>query len=250
MNRSKAKTSYTKLTSRQRMEILDYWSKNHYPYSVICNYFSEKWHQEVKKTTVGDLILQWKRKNYIRGVNKVDSIDRALHACVKEIVQILEDQRLQMSDDVFYAMCYGELLNRGLNAFSLTLDQIKQIVPLYYHPDVPSYLQDNLSLEDVSKVQQSYSPSNTFYLDAFQFYYHCIPYRSYCYLSDTKYLSYRDRMEVLVVFSADGKSKFSPFISGDRFSTSIDRVFSVVPHKHGMYNLVGYLLCLVTRERR
>ena len=83
MNRSKAKTSYTKLTSRQRMEILDYWSKNHYPYSVICNYFSEKWHQEVKKTTVGDLILQWKRKNYIRGVNKVDSIDRELHSLIR-----------------------------------------------------------------------------------------------------------------------------------------------------------------------
>ena len=139
MNRSKAKTSYTKLTSRQRMEILDYWSKNHYPYSVICNYFSEKWHQEVKKTTVGDLILQWKRKNYIRGVNKVDSIDRTLHSCVKEIVQILEDQKLQVSDDIFYYICYGELLNRGLNAFSLTLDQIKQIVSLYYHPDVECF---------------------------------------------------------------------------------------------------------------
>ena len=188
---------------------------------------------------MGDLILQWKRKNYIRGVNKVDSIDRELHSCVKEIVQILGDQKLQMSDDVFYSICYGELLNRGLTAFSLTLDQIKQIVPLYYHSDVPIYLQDNFGLEDVSKLQQSYSPSNTFYLDSFQLFYHCIPYRSYCYLFDTKYLSYRDRMEVLVVFSADGKSKFSPFISGDRFSTSIDRVFSVVPHKHGMYSLLG-----------
>lgn len=234
MNRPKAKTSYTKLTSRQRMEILDYWSKNRYPYNVICSYFSEKWHQEVKKTTVGDLILQWKKKNLIRGVNKFSCVDGTLPSCVKEIMQLLENLKLQMSDDAIYYTCYGELLNRGLNAFSLTLEQIKQIISLYYQPEAGSYLQDNLSLEDVSKLQLSLSPSSTYYLESFQLFYHCIPYRSYCYLFDSKHLAYREKMEVLLVYSADGTSRFSPFISGDRFSSSIDRVFSVVSHKHGM----------------
>lgn len=247
MEKPKTKMNYTKLTARQRLEILDYWSRTHYPYSVICSHFSEKWHQEVRKSTVGDLVLEWKKSNSVRGSNKVECIDRTLHMCVKELMLTLESQKLEMTDELIYQICYGEVMNRGFNVSSLTLEQVKQLLSLYHHSDVESYLQDNLNLEDVLKLQLDHSPLHTFYLDTFQLLFRCIPYQSYCYLFDSKYLTYRERMEVLLVFSADGNIKFNPFISGDRFSTSIDRMFSITSHRHGVYKLVLAFKCSNSR---
>ena len=47
MYKFKSKASYTKLTAKQKEEIIEYWDKYHYPYSAICSYFSKKWNQSI-----------------------------------------------------------------------------------------------------------------------------------------------------------------------------------------------------------
>ena len=65
------RSNYSKLTSKQKLEIIEYWSKFHYPYATICDYFKSRWNREVNASTVADIIQQWKKKKTIRGVTKV-----------------------------------------------------------------------------------------------------------------------------------------------------------------------------------
>ena len=235
MYKLKSKASYTKLTAKQKEEIIEYWDKYLYPFSAICRYFSKKWNQSIKKSTIGDLILQWKRFDSIRGINKIESMEKCINSCVKTVLQEQEEFAWKLSDKIIHCICYGELMNKGFDPSLLCFQQVADALSLY-----PTHLLSegvrNSHSEEMIKLQQEFSPSHIFFLDFFHLFYHCIPYYSYCYGSGSKYAAYRDKMEVLLVFSADGKQRFHPVTHGFRFSTIIDSTWHITTHKRGMYD--------------
>ena len=62
---------FPKISPQEKVELLDYWESHRTSYSVVAHYFERKWKKKINVGVVADIILQWKKHNYIRGLSHI-----------------------------------------------------------------------------------------------------------------------------------------------------------------------------------
>lgn len=229
------RTKYSKLTSKQKLEIIEYWTKYHYPYSTVCDYFKTKWNRDVNMSTVADIIQQWKKNRKIRGVSKTSYVSSVLLESIQKTIRQVNDLGYSISHQSLHAICLGELEDCEQETSSFSLDSLEmmltdnqlQLAPCFSvnHVDVDN----SFFIDHLREVVHSTSLSSVLFLDSFYLFFRCLPYKPLCYSSDNR--QFREKMEVLLAFSLDGSLKSPLFIHGHRFSTQIDKEWSLSKHK-------------------
>ena len=235
------RSNYSKLTSKQKLEIIEYWSKFHYPYATICDHFKSRWNREVNASTVADIIQQWKKKKTIRGVTKVSHQQAILLACIKETLHQVAELGFSISKQSLHAICLGELADCEVDSSSCkfesmeTLLQDNQISLTSYYSDTSVNNLELCSLQQVQEILQSSSPSTILFLVSFSLFFRCLPYKQICYPLDLSNSQFRERMEILTAFSLDGSMKSPLYIIGRRFASQIQSDWSIQKKKKKRY---------------
>ena len=216
------RNQYTKLTSEQKLEIIEYWMKFHYSYSDICKYYSIKWKQKVNVTTVADIIQHWKNKKSIRGMKSVTNHTTILSSILNEVVNSVNEIGYTLSNKCLHAICIGELMNYDEKSSQIRMDEIESVMLNNELQFINHFNMGNGdSLSTIQNMFHTTSPSSILFLDSFYLLFRSIPFKSCCFSMDNSSMQFREKMEVLSTFSADGSFRCPLFIYGHRFYTDI-----------------------------
>lgn len=104
-----SKQKYVKLTSSQKLEIVKFWEENHCPYHTIATHYSQKWGQNIRTSTVADIVNYWRKWKTVRGASKASTQNMALNECVVQSLLLSQNLGLCISKECIHAVCLGEL---------------------------------------------------------------------------------------------------------------------------------------------
>ena len=233
---------YAKLTPAQKVQVLEYWMKYRCSYPILCEYFSAKWNINITKSTIADIVQQWKKHKNIRGIEKTSYLKDITIKVMKKVIGLVNGIGYSISKQSLHAICIGDVLSRGFNPKPITLEIIESLLQSNKLEQSPclsssvkpaennyydiSYLQSILKITAVPSI---------FILESFPLLFRCIPCQSVCYSFSSSTTLFYERMEVFCAFSLDGSSKFPMFVTADRFSSLPNAEWSIAQRKRRQY---------------
>ena len=225
-----SKQKYVKLTSSQKLEIVKFWEENHCPYHTIATHYSQKWGQNIRTSTVADIVNYWRKWKTVRGASKASTQNMALNECVVQSLLLSQNLGLRISKECIHAVCMGEL---SANDETLPLQSIEKVLEENNLEDSPALWRDQTVdvQKDAGETLSLPSASSDLFLDSLSLFWRCAPYRPFCYDKPLSNPAYRDQVNALVVYSADGTYRTPPFLYGHEFSTLLGENWTIVKKK-------------------
>ena len=222
------KTKYLKLSSSQKLEIVDYWEKYHQPYHVIANHFSQEWNQNVRLSTVSDIIYCWKKSKTIRGLSKLGTQTSVITSAVLDSLSVAFSLGFSLSKECLHAICIGEFRLRDMSTESLSLLDVEQVLennPQLKASGLWNGYAMGMGMQSLGNLEfplSANSQSSVLFLDSFSLLYRCIPYLPFCCNRSSTHQLYCEQLCCYVVYSGDGTFRTPPFVFGSSFTTDPD----------------------------
>ena len=164
---------FPKISPQEKVELLDYWESHRTSYSVVAHYFERKWKKKINVGVVADIILQWKKHNYIRGLSHISMRGSALALSVMEAMSIIDPCGVPISKNCLYSMCIGEMNDQETSSF-LSMDSLDAVLRNGGINFDDMYIPSEVVADDTQSIQEllkGYPPSRVFFLDSFQLFF-------------------------------------------------------------------------------
>ena len=164
---------FPKISPQEKVELLDYWESHRTSYSTVAQYFERKWKKKINVSVVADIILQWKKYNYIRGISHISLRGNVLALSVMEVMAIIDSCGFPISKNCIYSMCIGEISDQETSSL-LSMDSLDTVLRNGGIDCNEMYIPTEVGLDETQNVQEllkDFSPSRVFFLDYFQLFF-------------------------------------------------------------------------------